>query len=82
MTIDPVATGAPGWTEFLEAFNEFSSERGGKPLFNQTWGITPDQVQRAFGDRVGEFESYRRRFDPGDRLLNGYFRELLGVGAR
>lgn len=35
MTVDPVGTGDPGWQEFLKAYNEFCSERGGRPLFNQ-----------------------------------------------
>jgi FAD/FMN-containing dehydrogenase len=80
LTIDPVTMGGPGWTGFLEAFNEFASAREGTPLFNQTWGLTADQVRTAFGDRIATFKEYRRRFDPSDRLLNGYFRELLGVG--
>src|SRR6185503_1953775 len=32
MTVDPVGTGDPGWQEFLKAYNEFCSERGGRPL--------------------------------------------------
>jgi FAD/FMN-containing dehydrogenase len=80
LTIDPVTMGGPGWTGFLEAFNVFSSERGGKPLFNQTWGLTAGQVGSAFGNRIAEFEAHRQQFDPSGRLLNGYFRELLGVG--
>lgn len=77
LTIDPVSTGAPGWKDFLDAYNEFCSEHGGKPLFNQSWGLRPHQVRKAFGDRVDEFEEYRRRYDPDDRLLNSYFRELF-----
>lgn len=77
LTIDPVSTGAPGWKDFLVAYNEFCSEHGGKPLFNQTWGITPEQARRAFGERLDRFEEYRRRFDPEDRLLNEHFAELL-----
>jgi FAD/FMN-containing dehydrogenase len=81
LTIDPVSRGGPGWTDFLEAFNEFCSEHGGKPLFNQTWGLKPHQVRKAFGARIERFEEYRRRFDPNERLLNSYFRELLGTTA-
>jgi FAD/FMN-containing dehydrogenase len=80
MTIDPVSTGAPGWRDFLEAYNEFCSEHGGKPLFNQTWGLKPHHVRQAFGDRIERFEEYRRRHDPADRMLNPYFRELLQGG--
>ena len=77
LTIDPVSTGAPGWKEFLKAYNEFCSEHDGKPLFNQSFGLTHEQVRKAFGDRVDKFEEYRKRYDPNDRLLNSYFRELF-----
>ena len=77
MTIDPVSTANPGWKEFLAAYNQFCSERGGMPLFNQTWGITRAIAQKAFGDRLRIFEETRRTYDPGNRLLNDYFRDLL-----
>jgi len=78
MTIDPVSTGNPGWTEFLIAYNEFCSAHGGVPLFNQTDAITPAQVQAALGDRLKTFAAARRNYDPSGRLLNAYFREMLG----
>lgn len=78
MTIDPVSTGDPGWEEFLLAYNRFCSERDGVPLFNQTWGLTRAQVERAFGERLELVRSYRKRFDPTGRLLNRYFAELIG----
>lgn len=78
MTVDPVSTGGPGWEDFLRAYNDFCSERGGVPLFNQTWGIEPQQARKAFGDRIRRFNDYRRQFDPTNRLLTDYFRELLG----
>jgi FAD/FMN-containing dehydrogenase len=77
MTIDPVSTGDPGWEEFLAAYNAFCSAHGGVPLFNQTYGLTRDQVQAAFGDRLDVFRSYRARFDPTGRLLNQYFEDIL-----
>lgn len=77
ITIDPVSTGNAGWEEFLAAYNEFCSQRGGVPLFNQTKSITRLQVEKAFGDRLATFEGYRKRFDPRERLLNGYFRQFL-----
>jgi FAD binding domain len=77
LTIDPVCTGAPGWNDFLDAYNTFCSDHGGSPLLNQTPRLTPDQVRRAFGERIDRFQEYRRRFDRHDRLLSGYFRELL-----
>jgi hypothetical protein len=77
MTLDPVSTANPGWKPFLEAFNQFGSDRDGSPLLNQTFGLTRTIVQKAFGDRLKTFAAARQQFDPGDRLLNGYFRMLL-----
>jgi FAD/FMN-containing dehydrogenase len=81
LTIDPVSTQRPGWYEFLDEFNGFCSERGGSPLINQTPGLTREHVERAFGDRLRVLDEHRRRFDPDDRLLSEYFRELLPVGS-
>jgi len=77
MTIDPVSTGDAGWEEFLVAYNDFCSQHGGVPLFNQTNSITRSQVEKAFGERLVTFEGYRKRFDPSERLLNEYVRKLL-----
>jgi FAD/FMN-containing dehydrogenase len=80
ITIDPVSTGSTGWRDFLDAYNDFCSEHGGKPLLNQTWGLRSRHVRRAFGDRLDRFEEVRRAHDPDDRLLSPYFRELLQGG--
>jgi FAD/FMN-containing dehydrogenase len=77
ITFDPVSTGNFGWDAFLREYNSLCSDLGGVPLFNQTNLLTRGQVARAFGDRIARFESYRRRFDPTNRLLNPYFEELL-----
>ncbi len=77
ITLDPVATGQPGWEEFIAAYNVFCSERGGKPLFNQTKTLLPEQAKKAFPREIATFEGYRRRYDPEDRLLNDYFRGML-----
>ena len=77
MTIDLVSTGNSGWKPFLEAYNQFCSDRGGMPLLNQTFGLTPAIARKAYGDRLKTFAQARRKFDPEDRLLNDYFRMLL-----
>lgn len=77
LSIDPASTGGDGWGDFLRAYNGFCSARGGVPLPNQTPHLTATQMSRAFGDRLVEFELYRRQCDPDDRMLDSYFRELL-----
>ncbi len=77
MTIDPVSTANPGWFEYLDAYNQFCSDRNGKPLLNQTPGLTPAIVQKAYGDRLKTLADLRKQYDPQDRLLNDYFRTLL-----
>ncbi len=77
MTVDPVSTANPGWEAFLDAYNEQSSSQGGAPLLNQTARVTAAQTQKALGDRLKLFAKIRKNYDPGDRLLNGFFRDLL-----
>ncbi len=77
MTIDPVSTGDGGWKQFLTEYNAFCDERGGVPLFNQTFGVTRAMADKAFGSRIEAVRRQRSVFDPGNRLLNGYFRNLF-----
>jgi hypothetical protein len=82
MTLDPVdALGGEGWPEFVDAFNEFSSQRGGWPLFNQSPRLTGPQVKKAYGDRLEAFYGFQRQHDPENRLVNGYFAEILGLST-
>ena len=77
MTIDPVSTANPGWKTFLGAYNQFCGDRGGLPLFNQTFGVTAELARKAFGDRLIALEAARKSFDPGDRMLNDYFKSVM-----
>lgn len=77
MTIDPVSTGNEGWKPYLAAYNQFCTDRGGLPLLNQTFGVTPEIAQKAFGDKLKTLEATRKTYDPGNRLLNDYFRQIL-----
>ncbi len=79
MTIDPVSTANPGWPEFLADFNTWCSKRGGAPLPNQTFGFTRAQAKKALGKRLDAMAAKREEFDPENRLLNGFFRQLFGV---
>jgi FAD/FMN-containing dehydrogenase len=82
MTIDPVSTANPGWTTFLPAYNQFCSDHGGIPLPNQTPMATRAQIEKALGERWKQFAEARRTFDPANRLLNDFFRDLLGESAK
>jgi FAD/FMN-containing dehydrogenase len=81
MTIDPVSTANPGWKEFLIDFNAWCSDRGGVPLPNQTFRFTRAQAQKALGPRLDAIAAKRAEFDPDNRLLNPFFRDLFGVGG-
>jgi hypothetical protein len=79
MTVDPVSTANPGWEAFLDAYNELSSNQGGIPLLNQTARVTAGQAQKGLGARLKSFATTRKNYDPDNRLLNGFFRDLLGA---
>jgi FAD/FMN-containing dehydrogenase len=79
MTVDPVSTANPGWEAFLDAYNELCSNQGGIPLFNQTARVTAGQAQKGLGERLKSFAKTRKNYDPDNRLLNGFFRDLLGA---
>ena len=55
LSIDPASTGGKEWEEFLRAYNEFCSARGGEPLFNQTPFLNREQARKAFGGRLRLF---------------------------
>jgi hypothetical protein len=78
ITIDPVSTANPGWEDFIAAYNQFCADRNGKPLLNQTVGLTPQLAKQAFGDKLMQIEQTRKQYDPAGRLLNDYFRGIFG----
>jgi FAD/FMN-containing dehydrogenase len=77
MTVDPVSTANPGWEAFLDTYNGLCSDQGGIPLLNQTARVTAAQAQKGLGDRLKVFANARKTYDPGNRLLNGFFKDLL-----
>ena len=77
MTVDPVSTANPGWEAFLDAYNDLCSNQGGIPLLNQTARVTAAQAQKGLGDRLKVFAKARKTYDPDNRLLNGFFKDLL-----
>lgn len=76
-TLDPVSTGGEGWDGFITAYNEFCIQHHGKPLFNQSPGITPLQAEAAFGPEIKTFQTYRQEHDPDDRFYTDFFRTLF-----
>lgn len=77
ITLEPRSTADEGWNDFIVDFNDFCSRLGGRPLFNQTRGLSRDQARRAYGGRLENFSKLRKKVDPHDRLLNAYFHQIL-----
>lgn len=77
LTLDPVSTGGPGWPEFIDAYNRFCHEQGGRPLYNQTPGLTSEQSQAAFAPEIARFQEIRRRMDPDGRFYSDFFRSMF-----
>ncbi|MGB6691864.1 MAG: FAD-binding protein [Terracidiphilus sp.] len=78
-SIDPIhaPTDLAEWQAFLNAFNDFASQRNGIPLLNQSPFVTQAQVQTAYGQRWQQFSAAMRSADPAARMLNPYFAALL-----
>ena len=76
-TLEPSSTGERGWPDFLIDFNDFASDMGGVPTFNQSRALKPNHIARAFGERAKLFRALRMRTDPLNRLCNSYFSHLL-----
>ena len=77
MTLDPVSTGDAGWEAFLDAYNAFSIEYKGRPLWNQSPQITPAQAKAAMADEIAAFQEIRRRHDPTGRMYPQFFLDLF-----
>jgi FAD/FMN-containing dehydrogenase len=78
VTLEPSSTGEAGWDDFLIDFNDFASNLGGTPTFNQTRALQVEHISKSFGERVKLFRALRQRTDPLNRLRNSYFAYLLG----
>ena len=78
-TMDPVDTrpNDPLWDELNRRFNILAAGFGGRPLLNQTKHLTKELVQQTLGKDWDRFVGIRDEEDPGDRLLNDYFRGLI-----
>jgi hypothetical protein len=82
-SIDPIhaPTDLAAWQAFLQAFNNFASERNGIPLLNQSSFVTQTHAMAAYGARWLAFSAAVRIADPSGRMLNPYFAALLAPAA-
>ena len=81
ISLDPIhavgETEAKPWADFLQAFNEWAHERGGIPLLNQSPFVKKQHVMAAYGARWNTLADWLRTVDPGRRMVNDFFAELL-----
>jgi FAD/FMN-containing dehydrogenase len=78
-SIDPIHayTDKAAWDRFLQEFNDFATKRNGIPLLNQSPFVTRAHVEAAYGSRWQQFSDWVKTVDPGARMLNPFFRDLL-----
>ena len=78
-SIDPIhaSTDNTAWHAFLRAFNDFAAARGGIPLLNQSPFVQRQHVEAAYGQRWLDLVKWIRTVDPGKRMLNPFFADLL-----
>lgn len=81
VSIDPIhaSTDNAAWDYFLQQFNDFSYQRKGIPLLNQSPFVEQKHVMAAYGSRWVQFSSAVRSMDPGGRMLNPFFAALLAA---
>jgi hypothetical protein len=78
-SIDPIhaVSDREAWQTFLKEFNEFSYQRKGIPLLNQSPFVERKHVEQAFGQRWFDFSAWVRAMDPAGRMVNPFFAALL-----
>lgn len=78
-SIDPIhaSTDNTAWHAFLQEFNDFAFQRGGIPLINQSPFVQRNHVETAYGQRWLDLVKWLRTMDPGKRMLNPFFADLL-----
>lgn len=80
-SIDPIhsPTDLAAWQNFLKEFNDFSYQRNGIPLINQSPFVERKHVEAAFGQRWRELVKWVREMDPAQRMVNPFFADLMGA---
>jgi len=78
-SIDPIhaSTDDTAWHAFLQQFNDFAFQRGGIPLLNQSPFVEQKHVQAAYGQRWLTLVKWLGTMDPGKRMVNPFFADLL-----
>jgi FAD/FMN-containing dehydrogenase len=81
-SIDPIHASSDDaqWHAFLREFNDFAAARHGIPLLNQSPFVTRQHVEAAYGERWQQFARWLQTVDPGRRMVNPFFADLLPVG--
>jgi hypothetical protein len=82
-SIDPIhaVTDVSAWQNFLRAFNDFSYQRNGIPLLNQSPFVERKHVESAYGQRWIDFCEWVRTMDPNGLMVNSFFADLLSQKA-
>lgn len=81
-SIDPIhaSTDNAAWHDFLRHFNDFAAARNGIPLLNQSPFVERKHVEAAYRERWLQLSAAVRKADPGGRMLNPFFADLLSPG--
>jgi FAD binding domain len=83
-SLDPIhaSTDNTLWFNFLHEFNDFAYQNHGIPLLNQSPFVERQHVEAAFGQRWLQFSAAVRSTDPGGRMLNPFFADLLSPASK
>jgi hypothetical protein len=65
------------WAAMNRAFSDFAAEHDGRPLLNQTKGLTPFAAMQVWTPGWYELAVARGLADPDKRFLTSYLRDLL-----
>ena len=82
-SIDPIhaVTDLAAWQDFLRQFNDFSYQRNGIPLLNQSPFVERKHVEGGYGQRWVQFCEWVKTMDPTGRMLNPFFADLFSEKA-
>ncbi|KAH9599342.1 D-arabinono-1 [Trypanosoma melophagium] len=71
---------APDTMRYYQAFSDAMTAMGGRPHWAKyyTWG--PEQLKRSYGKNWEDFLALRKRLDPDDIFVNGWWKSLSGQG--